>query len=220
MRPGRRARGVAFSVVGGVEERGDLVRVRSPILQQVAALRARPRSRPALLRGGDRGADVAEPRRCGRRLERAVAHASRRPARGRRGTARPRGRAPRRRRSRGAAGRRTRRRAGRGRTRARARARRARRARPRRRVARRTPAACPPAGRGRRRAAGPSPIASRPVEPPDRRAGLAARELGDVGVQLLRHHRRAGRGVLGQAREAELASTSRARAPRRSARGA
>ena len=28
-------------------------------------------------------------------------------------------------------------------------------------------------------------------EPADRRAGLAARELGDVGVQLLRHHRRA-----------------------------
>ena len=44
-----------------------------------------------------------------------------------------------------------------------------------------------------------------PGEPPDRRAGLAARELGDVGVQLLRHHRRPGRGVLGQAREAELA---------------
>ena len=41
-------------------------------------------------------------------------------------------------------------------------------------------------------------------EPADRRAGLAARELGDVGVQLLRHHRRPGRRVLGQAREAEL----------------
>ena len=41
-------------------------------------------------------------------------------------------------------------------------------------------------------------------EPADRGAGLAARELGDVGVQLLRHHRRAGRRVLGQAGEAEL----------------
>ena len=40
---------------------------------------------------------------------------------------------------------------------------------------------------------------------PDRGARLAARELGDVGVQLLRHHRRPGRGVLGQPREAELA---------------
>ena len=41
-------------------------------------------------------------------------------------------------------------------------------------------------------------------QPADRGAGLAARELGDVGVELLRHHRRAGRGVLGQVREAEL----------------
>ena len=57
-------------------------------------------------------------------------------------------------------------------------------------------------------------------EAADRGAGLAADELGDVGVQLLRHHRRAGRGRLGQAREAELARRSRARAPRRSARGA
>ena len=38
----------------------------------------------------------------------------------------------------------------------------------------------------------------------DRGARLAAHELGDVGVQLLRHHRRARRGVLRQAREAEL----------------
>ena len=42
-------------------------------------------------------------------------------------------------------------------------------------------------------------------EPADRRARLAAGELGDVGVELLRHHRRAGGGVLGQPREAELA---------------
>ncbi len=41
-------------------------------------------------------------------------------------------------------------------------------------------------------------------QPADRRARLAARELGDVGVQLLRHHRRPGRGVLRQPREAEL----------------
>ena len=41
-------------------------------------------------------------------------------------------------------------------------------------------------------------------QPPDRRAGLAARELGDVGVQLLRHHRRAGRRLLRQPHEAEL----------------
>ena len=59
-----------------------------------------------------------------------------------------------------------------------------------------------------------------PGQAADRRARLPARELGDVGVQLLRHHRRARRGVLGQPREAELARSSRARAPRRSARGA
>ncbi len=39
----------------------------------------------------------------------------------------------------------------------------------------------------------------------DRRARLAACELGDVGVQLLRHDRRPGRRFLGKPREAELA---------------
>ena len=39
---------------------------------------------------------------------------------------------------------------------------------------------------------------------PDRSAGLAACELGDIGVQLLRHHRRAGGGVLAEPGEAEL----------------
>ena len=42
-------------------------------------------------------------------------------------------------------------------------------------------------------------------QPADRRSRLAAGELGDVGVQLLRHHRRARGGALGQADEAELA---------------
>ena len=42
-------------------------------------------------------------------------------------------------------------------------------------------------------------------QPPDRGARLAAGELGHVRVQLLRHHRRACRGALGQLREAELA---------------
>ena len=41
-------------------------------------------------------------------------------------------------------------------------------------------------------------------EPADRGSRLAARELGDVRVQLLRHHRRAGRRVLRQPGEAEL----------------
>ena len=43
-----------------------------------------------------------------------------------------------------------------------------------------------------------------PGEPSDRRAGLAARQLGHVGVELLRHHRRAGRGARREAHEAEL----------------
>ncbi len=41
-------------------------------------------------------------------------------------------------------------------------------------------------------------------QPADRGPRLPARELGDVGVQLLRHHRRARRGELGQPREREL----------------
>ena len=41
-------------------------------------------------------------------------------------------------------------------------------------------------------------------QPPDRRSGLAAGQLGDVGVQLLRHHRRPGRRVLGEPGEPEL----------------
>ena len=42
-------------------------------------------------------------------------------------------------------------------------------------------------------------------ETADRRPCLAARQLGDVRVQLLRHHRRAGGRVLGQVSEPELA---------------
>ena len=53
----------------------------------------------------------------------------------------------------------------------------------------------------------------------DRGAGLAARELGDVRVQLLRHHRRAGGGVLAAAGRSRTPPSSRARAPRRSGRG-
>ena len=73
-----------------------------------------------------------------------------------------------------------------------------------RRAARRTPAACPPAGRGRTRA---EALHDREQagQPPDHRARLAAHELGDVGIELLRHHRRARRRRLGQAHEAELA---------------
>ena len=41
-------------------------------------------------------------------------------------------------------------------------------------------------------------------QPTDRRAGLAAGELGDVRVQLLRHHRGARRRGLREPREAEL----------------
>ena len=48
-----------------------------------------------------------------------------------------------------------------------------------------------------------------PGQPADRGARLAARELGDVRVQLLRHHRRPRRGRLGQPREAELRASSR-----------
>ena len=43
-----------------------------------------------------------------------------------------------------------------------------------------------------------------PGEAPDRRSRLAAHELGDVRVELLRHHRRSGRRVLGQLHETEL----------------
>ena len=59
-----------------------------------------------------------------------------------------------------------------------------------------------------------------PGEPADRRARLAARELGDVGVQLLRHHRRARSRRPRAAARSRTRSSSRARAPRRSARGA
>ena len=41
-------------------------------------------------------------------------------------------------------------------------------------------------------------------QPADRRSGLGACELRDVGVQLLRHHRRSGRRRFGQVDEAEL----------------
>ena len=117
----------------------------------------------------------------------------------------PSARAPRRHPSRAAADRRRRQRAGRGRTRDRRRASSAPRARRRRRARARTPAACPPAGRGRTRAAGLDGREQADDEPADRGAGFAACELGDVGVELLRHDRRAGRGVLRETREAELA---------------
>ena len=48
-------------------------------------------------------------------------------------------------------------------------------------------------------------VASRPVEVADEPARLAARELGDVGVLLLRHDRRAGRVAVVERDEAELA---------------
>ena len=56
-------------------------------------------------------------------------------------------------------------------------------------------------------------------EAADRGARLAAHELGDVGVELLRHHRRAGRRLFRQARRSRTRRSSRARAPRRSGRG-
>ena len=153
--------------------------------------------------------DVAEARRRRRRLERARRARSPRPARARRGTARRRGRAPRRRRSRAAADRTQRRRAARGRTRARRRApssaasapRTSRRAREHRRLVLLQVAVV--------RERQPLHRREQPGEPADRGARLAARELGDVGVQLLRHHRRPRRRVLGQPREAELRASSR-----------
>ena len=48
-------------------------------------------------------------------------------------------------------------------------------------------------------------VASRPVRRPIAVPALPRVELGDVGVQLLRHHRRARRGALRQPREPELA---------------
>ena len=69
-----------------------------------------------------------------------------------------------------------------------------RRERAGRAAARRRPAPCPPGGRGCRRAGAPS--ASPGARPAARSpARLAAHELGDVRVLLLRHHRRPGRGV-------------------------
>ena len=50
--------------------------------------------------------------------------------------------------------------------------------------------------------------------------GPAARQLGDVGVLLLRHERAAGGEGVGERHEAELAAWSRGPSPRRGARGA
>ena len=51
----------------------------------------------------------------------------------------------------------------------------------------------------------PLSVASSPVRLPIEPAGLAARELGDVGVLLLRHDARAGRVAVVEGHEAELA---------------
>ena len=50
----------------------------------------------------------------------------------------------------------------------------------------------------------PLSVASKPGEVADQPARLAARELGDVGVLLLRQHRRAGRVRVGEPDEPEL----------------
>ena len=54
----------------------------------------------------------------------------------------------------------------------------------------------------------------------DRAARLAAHELGHVGVLLLRHQARAGRVGVGELDERRTPRSTRARAPRRAARGA
>ena len=59
-----------------------------------------------------------------------------------------------------------------------------------------------------------------PGEVADQAAGLAAGELGDVGVLLLRQHRRAGAVRIGEPEEAELLAATTARSPRRDATGA
>ena len=50
----------------------------------------------------------------------------------------------------------------------------------------------------------PLTVARESREPSDGSAGFPSRELCDIGIQLLRHHRRAGRGGLRKADEAEL----------------
>ena len=84
----------------------------------------------------------------------------------------------------------------------------------------RTPAPCPPAGRGRRPAAGPSAWSSRAIEVADQPAGLAAGQLGDVRVLLLRHDRRPGGVGVVELDPAELGASPRGRSPRRAGTGA
>ena len=58
-----------------------------------------------------------------------------------------------------------------------------------------------------------------PGEVADQPAGLAARELGDVGVLLLRHDRRPGRVGVVAARRSRTRASPRSRPPRRGGRG-